>query len=70
MDMEKLENWFLSNNNRQNDIFSSLHQLFIVKCPKLLGKLPKKLSSLKHVVDKDCEQLLVTISSLHVLTRN
>ncbi|KAG4947239.1 hypothetical protein JHK87_043246 [Glycine soja] len=67
MDMEKWENWFLSDNNEQNDMFSSLQQLFIVKCPKLLGKLPENLPSLKHVIVKECEQLLVTISSLPVL---
>ncbi|TKY68414.1 putative disease resistance RPP13 protein 1 [Spatholobus suberectus] len=67
MDMEKWENWFLYDNNEQNDIFSSLQQLFIVRCPKLLGKLPENLPALKHVVVKECEQLLVTISSLPLL---
>ncbi|RDX61473.1 putative disease resistance RPP13-like protein 1, partial [Mucuna pruriens] len=67
MDMEKWENWFLSNNNEQSDTFSSLQQLFIVRCPNLLGKLPENLPCLKHVVVKECEQLLVTISSLPML---
>nr|KYP41635.1 Putative disease resistance RPP13-like protein 1 [Cajanus cajan] len=67
MDMEKWENWFLSDNNEQRDIFSSLQQIFIVRCPKLLGKLPENLPSLKHVLVKECEQFLVTIATLPML---
>ncbi|KAK7314048.1 hypothetical protein VNO77_39256 [Canavalia gladiata] len=67
MDMEKWENWFLPDNNEHIDVFSSLQQLSIVRCPKLLGKLPECLPSLKHVSVKECEQLLVTISSLPLL---
>ncbi|KAL2326233.1 hypothetical protein Fmac_025291 [Flemingia macrophylla] len=67
MDMEKWERWCHSENKEQSDIFSSLQQLFIVRCPKLLGKLPENLPSLKHVLVKECEQFLVTIASLPVL---
>ncbi|XP_061346121.1 putative disease resistance RPP13-like protein 1 [Gastrolobium bilobum] len=69
MDMENWENWFPSGNNEQSDIFSSLQQLFIVKCPKLLGKLPENLPSLKYLLVKECERLMVTLSNLPLLCK-
>ncbi|OAY57569.1 putative disease resistance RPP13-like protein 1 [Manihot esculenta] len=44
--------------------FPTLHELYIEYCPKLLGEIPKCLSSLKKLVIRGCLQLVVSLQSL------
>ncbi|KAK4594783.1 hypothetical protein RGQ29_018480 [Quercus rubra] len=47
--------------------FPCLRELFISQCPKLQGKLPHHLPSLEKFSISNCEQLVVSISSLPML---
>ncbi|KAH9782667.1 putative disease resistance protein [Citrus sinensis] len=51
------------------EIFPRLHKLSIVECPKLSGKLPQLLPSLKTLVVSKCEKLVVPLSSYPMLCR-
>ncbi|XP_031259738.1 putative disease resistance RPP13-like protein 1 [Pistacia vera] len=44
--------------------FSCLRKLSIKQCPKLYGRLPNRLPSLKEIVISECEQLVVSFTSL------
>ncbi|KAL9432059.1 hypothetical protein AB3S75_027134 [Citrus x aurantiifolia] len=51
------------------EIFPRLHKLSIVECPKLSGKLPELLPSLKTLVVSKCEKLVVPLSCYPMLCR-
>ncbi|XP_035541616.1 putative disease resistance RPP13-like protein 1 [Juglans regia] len=55
-DMEEWKNW------SPCEEFPNLRELFLHKCPKLLGKLPNNLPLLNKVVINDCAQLVVSLS--------
>ncbi|XP_018807568.2 putative disease resistance protein At3g14460 [Juglans regia] len=55
-DMEKWENW------NPCEEFPNLHELSLLNCPKLLGKLPNNHPLLNKVVINDCAQLVVSLS--------
>ncbi|XVF82335.1 hypothetical protein PTKIN_Ptkin16aG0038300 [Pterospermum kingtungense] len=48
--------------------FDCLRELLIVNCPKLIGTLPKHLASLKTLVIRKCQDLVVSISNLPMLS--
>ncbi|KAL4598135.1 hypothetical protein ACB092_11G038000, partial [Castanea dentata] len=47
--------------------FPHLRELYISQCPKLQGKLPHHLPSLENFSISNCEHLVVSIPSLHML---
>ncbi|XP_057995036.1 putative disease resistance protein At3g14460 [Hevea brasiliensis] len=48
--------------------FPHLRELFIVKCPKLLGNLPSHLPSLQKLEIEECLELVVSFQSLPVIS--
>ncbi|XP_062175401.1 putative disease resistance RPP13-like protein 1 [Alnus glutinosa] len=61
--MREWENWIPCRE------FPKLRELSIRWCPKLLGKLPNHLPSLKNIVIYECRQLVVSISSFPELCK-
>ncbi|KAK0570860.1 hypothetical protein LWI29_007616 [Acer saccharum] len=68
-DLPEWEIWEPINENEYVDTFPCLRKLSIVKCPKLSGKLPKQLPSLERLVIKNCEQLVISFSSIPLLCK-
>ncbi|XP_017974439.1 PREDICTED: putative disease resistance RPP13-like protein 1 [Theobroma cacao] len=66
-DMQEWKDWRFSS-NVANTEFPRLCELTISNCPKLSGKLPSYLPSLEKLVIRQCEQLVVTIPSLPMLS--
>ncbi|KAL4612493.1 hypothetical protein ACB092_08G203400 [Castanea dentata] len=70
--MLKWENWspYHGEGEDEGRVFPSLQELYLVKCPKLSGSLPKHLPSLTKLEIKKCEQLetsLPTAPSIRIL---
>ncbi|KAK2638708.1 hypothetical protein Ddye_026503 [Dipteronia dyeriana] len=59
-----LEDWEFWNPVKENESFPNLQELSIVQCPKLCERLPNNLSSLKKLVIRKCEQLVVSLSNI------
>ncbi|KAF2305457.1 hypothetical protein GH714_005492 [Hevea brasiliensis] len=53
----------------EDEEFPCLRDLWIQSCPKLTGKLPNYLSSLEKLVILECEELVVSIPSLPMLSK-
>ncbi|KAL5803804.1 hypothetical protein ACOSQ3_030604 [Xanthoceras sorbifolium] len=66
-DLSEWENWEPNKENKYVDAFSCLQELSIVNCPKLFGRLPDRLPSLKKLVIGNCKQLVVSFSSIPML---
>ncbi|XP_059441202.1 putative disease resistance RPP13-like protein 1 [Corylus avellana] len=62
-DMQEWEDWIPC------EEFPKLCKLSIIRCPKLMGKLPNHLPLLKNIEIHDCRQLLVSISSFPELCK-
>ncbi|KAK3219638.1 hypothetical protein Dsin_013608 [Dipteronia sinensis] len=63
-DLQEWEHWDPIKEKEHVETFPCLRKLFIVKCPKLSGQLPNHLPSLEKLVIKNCEQLVVSCSSI------
>ncbi|XP_022717256.1 putative disease resistance RPP13-like protein 1 [Durio zibethinus] len=63
-DMLNWKNWDSCECDDQVSKFPKLRQLSILRCPQLLGRLPNCLHSLQRLVIRECQQLVVSISSL------
>ncbi|XP_031259731.1 putative disease resistance RPP13-like protein 1 [Pistacia vera] len=61
------EHWDPFEEKEHVERFSCLKQLSISQCPKLSGGLPNRLLSLEKLVIRDCEQLVVSFTSLPML---
>lgn len=69
-DMVEWEEWSHYHVEEEIEASITLHQLYVKACPKLRGKLPSQLPTLKKLVIHDCQQLtssLPKLSSLHEL---
>ncbi|KAL5735594.1 hypothetical protein ACOSQ2_030382 [Xanthoceras sorbifolium] len=66
-DLSEWKNWEPNKENKYVDAFSCLQELSIVNCPKLVGRLPDRLPSLKKLVIGNCKQLVVSFSSIPML---
>ncbi|KAH9734050.1 putative disease resistance protein [Citrus sinensis] len=64
-DMQGWEEWIPCGSGREG--FPKLRMLFLVRCSKLQGSLPERLTLLETLAIKSCEQLLVTIHCLPAL---
>jgi hypothetical protein len=62
-DMQEWENWIPCGE------FPKLRELFIRRCPKLVGKLPNHLPLLENIVIYGCKQLAVSISTFPELCK-
>ncbi|KAK3184929.1 hypothetical protein Dsin_032215 [Dipteronia sinensis] len=62
-EMQEWEDW-ISDGFGQEVGLPRLHELSIIACPKLQGKLPEHLPSLKRLVIQRCEQLSLSVLSL------
>ncbi|KAK2639455.1 hypothetical protein Ddye_027250 [Dipteronia dyeriana] len=65
--LQELEHWEPIKGNEYASTFPCLHELSIICCPKLSGRMPDRLPSLEKLVIKNCEQLIVSFSSLPML---
>ncbi|XP_031260739.1 putative disease resistance protein At3g14460 [Pistacia vera] len=61
------KHWDPFEENEHVERFSCLKELSISQCPKLSGSLPNRLPSLEKLVISDCEQLVVSLTSLPML---
>ncbi|KAL5736080.1 hypothetical protein ACOSQ2_030868 [Xanthoceras sorbifolium] len=67
-DLQEWEHWEPIKDNQHNvQTFPCLRNLSIINCPKLSGQLPDHLPSLEKLVIKNCERLVVSISSIPML---
>ncbi|KAF2319658.1 hypothetical protein GH714_017874 [Hevea brasiliensis] len=70
-DMLGWELWSSNGDNEQADnMFPCLSELTLLNCPKLIRKLPRRLSSLVKLTIRDCpilEHSLISLPSLHKL---
>ncbi|XVF82341.1 hypothetical protein PTKIN_Ptkin16aG0038800 [Pterospermum kingtungense] len=66
-DLPKWIKWNATEVNEQGRKFQFLRELLIVNCPKLIGTLPEYLTSLKKLVIRKCQDLVVSISNLPIL---
>ncbi|KAH9669050.1 putative disease resistance RPP13-like protein 1 [Citrus sinensis] len=64
-DMQEWEEWIPCGSGREG--FPKLRMLSLVRCSKLQGSLPERLTLLETLAIKSCEQLLVTIHCLPAL---
>ncbi|KAM3685488.1 hypothetical protein ACJW31_11G121600 [Castanea mollissima] len=64
-DMQEWQDWIPCGVKYEE--FPCLHELSIIKCPKLQGKLPHHLPSLEKISIHKCEQLVVSIPNLPML---
>ncbi|KAH9803063.1 hypothetical protein KPL71_001632 [Citrus sinensis] len=67
-DLQEWELWDPIGKNEYVESFPLLRELSIVKCPKLSGRLPDHLPSLKKLVISECAQFEVSFASLPVLS--
>ncbi|KAH9651168.1 hypothetical protein KPL70_026642 [Citrus sinensis] len=67
-DLQEWELWDTIGKNEYVESFPLLRELSIVKCPKLSGRLPDHLPSLKKLVISECAQFEVSFASLPVLS--
>ncbi|KAI9186191.1 hypothetical protein LWI28_014580 [Acer negundo] len=67
LNFENLEEWECWVPVKENESFRKLQELSIVNCPKLSKRLPNNLSSLKKLVIRRCEQLVVSLSNIPML---
>ncbi|KAI9185268.1 hypothetical protein LWI28_005764 [Acer negundo] len=65
---EDLEEWGSWDPIKENESFRKLKELSIVKCPKLSERLPNNLSLLKKLVIRGCEQMVVSLSNIPMLS--
>ncbi|KAH7576041.1 hypothetical protein JRO89_XS02G0281100 [Xanthoceras sorbifolium] len=65
-DMREWEEWISHGIGQEVEAFPHLQQLSIVDCPKLQGRLPEHLPSLKRLVIQRCGELLVSVASFPV----
>ncbi|KAL5786900.1 hypothetical protein ACOSP7_003849 [Xanthoceras sorbifolium] len=65
-EMGEWEEWISHGIGQEIKAFPHLQQLSIVDCPKLQGRLPVHLPSLKRLVIKRCWELPVSVASLPV----
>ncbi|XP_031264012.1 putative disease resistance RPP13-like protein 1 [Pistacia vera] len=63
------EHWDPFEEKEHAERFSRLKQLSISQCPKLSGRLPTHLLSLEKLGVRDCQQLVVSFTSLPMLCR-
>ncbi|XP_031259730.1 putative disease resistance RPP13-like protein 1 [Pistacia vera] len=63
------EQWDPFEEKEHVERFSCLKELSISQCPKLSGRLPNRLPSLEKLVISDCQQLVVSFTSLPLLCR-
>ncbi|XP_031252722.1 putative disease resistance protein At3g14460 [Pistacia vera] len=63
-DLQEWIHWNLIQESENVEIFPQLLKLSIVKCPKLIGRLPDKLPSLVELEIHECSQLVVSCPSL------
>ncbi|XP_031259749.1 putative disease resistance RPP13-like protein 1 [Pistacia vera] len=63
------EHWDPFEEKEHAESFSRLKQLSISQCPKLSGRLPTHLLSLEKLGVRDCQQLVVSFTSLPMLCR-
>lgn len=68
-DMPEWEDWIPHQPSQEVEVFPQLQELSLVRCSKLLGRLPEHLPSLKTLVIQECEQLLVTVPSTPTLCK-
>ncbi|KAM4081788.1 hypothetical protein ACJW30_11G118900 [Castanea mollissima] len=64
-DMQEWQDWIPCGVKYEE--FPCVHELSIIKCPKLQGKLPHHLPSLEKISICKCEQLVVSIPNLPML---
>ncbi|XP_030963859.1 putative disease resistance protein At3g14460 [Quercus lobata] len=64
-DMQEWQDWIPC--GVEHEEFPCLHELSIIKCPKLQGKLPHHLPSLEKISIRKCEQLVVSIPNFPML---
>nr|POE73943.1 putative disease resistance rpp13-like protein 1 [Quercus suber] len=64
-DMQEWQDWIPCGVKYEE--FPCLHELSIIKCPKLQGKLPHHLLSLEKISIRKCEQLFVSIPNFPML---
>ncbi|KAJ4711531.1 Disease resistance protein [Melia azedarach] len=67
--IEQWEDWIPHRSSHEVEVFSRLKELSVVRCSKLLGKLPERLTSLERLVIQGCEQLLVSVPSIPTLCK-
>ncbi|KAJ0094679.1 hypothetical protein Patl1_17115 [Pistacia atlantica] len=67
--MQEWENWIPHEPGQEVIGFPRLQVLSIVRCSKLVGVLPQHLPSLKRLVFKRCEMLVVSVPSLPSLCK-
>ncbi|XP_031277089.1 putative disease resistance RPP13-like protein 1 [Pistacia vera] len=67
--MQEWENWIPHEPGQEVIGFPRLQVLSIVRCSRLLGVLPEHLPSLKRLVVKRCELLVVSVPSLPSLCK-
>ncbi|XP_044470761.1 putative disease resistance RPP13-like protein 1 [Mangifera indica] len=68
-DLQELEYWESIIEDEQVEIFPSLQKLWVVKCPKLSGRLPDNLPLLDELIIQECRLLEVSISSFPILSQ-
>ncbi|XP_031264027.1 putative disease resistance RPP13-like protein 1 [Pistacia vera] len=69
-DLQEWMHWNLIQESENVEIFPQLLKLSIVKCPKLIGRLPDKLPSLVELEIHECSQLVVSCPSLPTGSNN
>ena len=52
------------------DVFSNLEEVCIIDCPKLIGELPKQLSSLQSLEISGCDKLVLPNVQLRIFNGN
>ncbi|KAJ4704239.1 Disease resistance protein [Melia azedarach] len=68
-DMQEWEDWIPRCGQEDETGFPHLRELRIVRCSKLLGRLPERLPSLEMLVIRRCEQLQLSLPSLPSLCK-
>ncbi|KAL9448700.1 hypothetical protein AB3S75_016071 [Citrus x aurantiifolia] len=67
--MQEWEDWIPHGSSQGVEAFPKLRELCIFGCSKLRGKLPECLSALEKFVIRECEELLVSVTSLPALCK-
>ncbi|XP_031271087.1 putative disease resistance RPP13-like protein 1 [Pistacia vera] len=67
--MEEWEEWIPHGYDQEARGFPHLRELSIIRCSKLVGRLPESLPLLERLVIRSCEQLLISVRSLPSLCK-